>query len=149
MTDPLTYLTAALDAAQRDAEAAGGDAWSLGHIVIRDMVDGKATEVDRVPDGVVVGADGRGVVAAEHLGRAAAHVLRNDPASVLRRIAADRKILAEHAPGDNESGVYDSECRTCWGPDSARGECVQAKPYPCTTVRNMAEGWGWTEGERR
>ncbi|MEV5944426.1 hypothetical protein, partial [Streptomyces sp. NPDC051994] len=57
------------------------------------------------------------------------------PAAVLRRIAADRKLLDLH-------GDVAGKCAECsqgyesgdWGPD-----------FPCTTVRLLAEAWGWTE----
>jgi hypothetical protein len=138
-TDPLAHLTAALDAAQRDAEAAGGDAWRLDDIVIRDMVGGEAAEVDRVPDGVVVGADGRGVVAVEHLGHAAGHVLRHDPAAVLRRIAAERRQLARHQPFENLEIVDMPKVGHVT-------RCAHDKQHwPCPDITDLAEGWGWAE----
>jgi hypothetical protein len=80
----------------------------------------------------------------EHL-----HIAGQDPDAVLRRIAADRKILAEHADdgygdckrcADNHDG--DCECGTV----SYSGYHLREQlGYPCATIRNLAEGWGWTE----
>lgn len=66
----------------------------------------------------------------------------NDPAAVLRRIAADRKTLELHGPVTVE---YEDDspptlaCRTC----GSHFEYPTA--WPCTTLRLLAEGYGWTE----
>jgi hypothetical protein len=68
-----------------------------------------------------------------------------DPETVLQRVAAERKILDEHA---NDGG----DCRICadeaTGDEDSEGNrdwYRSAKPSPCTTVRLLAEAWGWTE----
>ncbi|MGW9031491.1 DUF6221 family protein [Streptomyces sp. NPDC055722] len=130
----LVWLRAAMDAAQRDAEAATPGPWEPeGDDPTDDMVhtvhDGK--------HGDLVGK----TVAHVRGGNATAanmrHIARHDPAAVLRRITADRKLLDLH---QNVNG----KCWECgqgyeltdWGPD-----------FPCTTVRLLAEGYGWTEGQ--
>lgn len=86
------------------------------------------------------------VLSAEEVGPAVAgHIAMHDPAAVLRRVAADRQILAEHA---NDRG----DCRVCAGEadysDDAEGNREwhrSAELWPCQTVRLLAEAWGWTE----
>jgi hypothetical protein len=56
----------------------------------------------------------------------AEHVVRQDPAAVLRRIAADRKLLDECV------AAFDWDN---WG----------AASLAETAIRNLAEGYGWTE----
>ena len=134
--DPLTYLAAVLDAAQRDAEDAtwheSAGTWIAYH---REKYDGRWTIIDSLDDGVITTVDPQ---ASDDKG-VAAHVARHDPSSVLRRIAADRTTLALHRD-------VAGKCSECgqgyealeWGPD-----------FPCQTIRNLAEGWGWTQEEQQ
>lgn len=73
----------------------------------------------------------------EHL-----HAVMHDPAAVMRRVAADRQILAEHA---NDYG----DCAVCACPSeetNGRGAAFhEPLPWPCRTVLLLAEAWGWTE----
>lgn len=71
----------------------------------------------------------------------AQHIALNNPESVLRRCAADRKILELHSRQDDDG------CRTCveW---SETEYCHVPVPFPCDTFSALAEGYGWTEGER-
>ncbi|WP_331764449.1 DUF6221 family protein [Streptomyces anulatus] len=62
---------------------------------------------------------------------ASIHVALHDPASVLRRCAADRKLIAALAAVINGDYIDD-------------GEPVLAERVLC----GIAEGYGWTEGER-
>lgn len=67
----------------------------------------------------------------------AQHIALHDPESVLRRCAADRKLLELHRPMDHEGemAVFCSEC-------DVSGDY----PYfPCQTLRILAEGYGWSE----
>jgi hypothetical protein len=68
-------------------------------------------------------------------------IAANNPASVLRRIEADRAILTEHQV---DEGRY---CRRCaqWLdiPIGQQREADDAVDYPCQTVRLLAAGWGW------
>jgi hypothetical protein len=139
VTDPLTHLTAALDAAQRDAEAARdahcgvyastGDAeWYY------DPTDGIFTK----PHGIQV-TPGVPYVDPD----VEPHLARHDPQATLRRIAAERKTLALHQsiPGSTPDGDG-TVCGEC---ANVGREEVEGEPYPCPTVRNMAEGYGWSE----
>ncbi len=84
------------------------------------------------------------------------HIVLHDPAAVLRRIAAERKILAEHQAereaslpihdrcSDPKCDCYDyvATCGTCAPSNYYDAEPV---PWPCATVRLLAEAWGWQE----
>lgn len=69
-------------------------------------------------------------------------IAMHDPAAVLRRCAADRKILAEHKPQPDGTGFPDSlQCGTC-SRDGGDGYQYLV-PYPCPTVMALAEAYGW------
>lgn len=116
-TDPLAFLTAALDAAQRDAEAASGafPVWDW---------DDMAREVrDWDNAGTVAFLSVRPMYGP--------HIARHDPQATLRRIAADRKTLAA--------------CEEILAIDG--WEYDDAPNLADATIRNLAEAWGWKEGE--
>lgn len=133
MTDPLAFLSATLDAAQKTAEAARGDK------------DG-AWRPDDFPypgSGRIVDSNGDVVVYDEGSPNEdqAAHIVANDPAAVLRRIAADRQLIELHAESDFPYNPDDGPGDYSW---TARCDgCYE--DAPCTTLRVIAEGWGWTE----
>lgn len=85
-----------------------------------------------------------------------AHVAHNDPASVLRRCAADRRRLERHAPAEPGIGHFpsarfkDPDARICahcshdgdWG----------ATVWPCPDFTDLMDSYGLTdqqEGETR
>jgi hypothetical protein len=128
----VVWLREALDAAQADAEAAtaatGGPHWHGSDSGLY------SNDASNHPGPFL--ADAYGYTDP----RVVAHVTRHDPAAVLRRIAADRKILAEHAENPYDLGY----CRTCTVHEDGWAVPVPAE-LPCATIRNLAEGWGWTE----
>lgn len=147
MADAVAWLVAELDRVEELARAAcpargpvpGGEVWSVEEYV--------PSSSDAVQTGawVVTGPDGENGVAFVQGDRRARHIVRHDPAVVLRRVAADRQILAEHA---NDRG----DCRVCAGEadysDDAEGNREwhrSAELWPCRTVLLLAEAWGWTE----
>ncbi|MFJ9988598.1 DUF6221 family protein [Streptomyces globisporus] len=70
----------------------------------------------------------------------AQHIALHDPESVLRRCAADRKLIALHRPVEMVEEMADV-CTAC--------EVTGNYPYyPCATLRVIAEGYGWTEDGR-
>lgn len=137
MTDTdrlVVWLREAMDGAQADAEAAGGDDWR---------------RQDHPSDTVAV-YDSKGEPVAYDEGSPTeeqqAHIVRHSPAAVLRRIDRDRKILAAHPHTTRAVNPVDGlqsagfGCETChdWdGVPEGRGWC--------DTVRLLAEGYGWTE----
>lgn len=133
----VVWLRAAMDAAQNDAEAAGGDEWRR-----QDHPSDTVAVYDSKGEPVVYD-EGSPTEAQQ------AHIVRHSPAAVLRRIAADRKQLAEHPVHVYEA--FGPRCETCQGGmvQMSSGPIDAGQPFPCTTIRNLAEGWGWTEEEQR
>lgn len=70
-------------------------------------------------------------------------IAMHDPASVLRRCAADRKILAEHVPAVDSWDPY--ACTGCGSDDY--GWNVD-HTNDCPTLLALAEGYGLTEEQR-
>lgn len=158
MTDSdrmLVWLRAAMDAAQHDAEAAGDEQWRAVdtptgpevHVGAGDDVDGKWYREGMGVDAAYRCDDPyddcdearRGYLAEARLIAAHAH-----PAAVLRRIAADRKLLDLHTtPHTVVDGFCVEEGARCTHRGEA--ECVICGQDGCDTVRLLAEGWGWTE----
>ncbi|WP_461712181.1 DUF6221 family protein [Streptomyces sp. DSM 41013] len=69
------------------------------------------------------------------------HIALNDPESVLRRCAADRKLIAEHGPFSDR----DTACKGC-GLDMVE-ELITSHYEDCPVLIGIAEGYGWTERE--
>lgn len=61
------------------------------------------------------------------------------PESVLRRCAADRKLLTLHEPRPFLGGGM---------PDPAECSECHNQAFPCPTIVALAEGYGWTGGDR-
>ncbi|WP_435279140.1 DUF6221 family protein [Streptomyces sp. 1222.5] len=90
------------------------------------------------------GYEGGGV---EHV-RDACHIAAHDPAAVLRRCEADRKILAIHKPLATSWSDYYA-CEGC-GYDGADAcsEPITRHVNDCPTLLAVAEGYGLTEEQR-
>ncbi|BBC30039.1 hypothetical protein SGFS_013330 [Streptomyces graminofaciens] len=74
------------------------------------------------------------------------HIALSDPANVLRRCTADRKILAEHQPFGSQWEPY-----ACVGCGLGAGDCgdwVTEHTNDCPTLLALAEGYGLTEQQR-
>lgn len=134
MTDPLTFLTTALDAAQRDAEAATPGPWTSRRSSGGYRVLGGP---NLQPE---IGSDNRTVCRTDayppdwptdvvNMAADVVHIARHDPQATLRRIAAERKTLAA--------------CEEILAVDG--WEYDDTPNLADDTIRNMAEGWGWTE----
>lgn len=72
------------------------------------------------------------------------HIALHSPENILRRCAADRKILKVHAPQGGGWEPY--ACLGC-GTDSEFGVLVD-HTNDCETLRALAEGYGLTEEQR-
>lgn len=66
------------------------------------------------------------------------HVMRHDPARVLREVAAKRKILARHAPHRTASGGL--ACDWCSEDTDDRPQLAKVS-WPCGDVRDIAAIW--------
>ncbi|MFG2359338.1 DUF6221 family protein [Streptomyces sp. NPDC048521] len=123
--------------------AQGGDilAWLNRAITAREQAAQEAARFYgprwvRPVDTDVVRVSDDGIVWFQALSdEIAEHIIHNSPESVLRRCAADRKVLARHVPRHSEPAGGD----IC-SHDGHR--------WPCPDVSDLAEGYGWTGGER-
>ena len=72
----------------------------------------------------------------------ARHIACHDPASVLRRCAADRKIVELHGVMSDFTGPG---CGSCGDWDHAVSyEITDPLPFPCPTLLALADGYGIT-----
>jgi hypothetical protein len=145
----VVWLREAMDTAEREAEAAtaatGGPHWR------GDDSGLYGSDVANHPGPFL--ADAYGYTEPRIVG----HVVRHDPAAVLRRIAADRKLL-EDLLADPHFRNEEDNWYTCAALMDEAGEPVclndSRAPGPCDCgrdarvqhrVRLIAEGYGWTE----
>lgn len=149
-TDPLAWVRAEMDAADAVAEAARGSGVGVWSADAHPHYDGARVYDDQGEP--VVLDDGSPTP------EQAAHIARHDPAAVLRRIAADRKLLDDLLA--ERHLVNDGDCwYTCRAATEERdgGENCndeeRGKPCDCgrdtrvqRRVRLIAESWGWSEG---
>ncbi|MFJ5644058.1 DUF6221 family protein [Streptomyces sp. NPDC093223] len=142
---PVVWLRETMDAAQRDAETATASPW---HASEHKYDEDFEASIGGWPEGADIaghGYEGGGVDTMA----TARHMVRHQPATVLTRITADRKLLADlltekHYVGDDtwyrcpatgESGDRDGTQDCTCGRDGR----VDRR------VRLLAESWGWTE----
>lgn len=87
--------------------------------------------------------DNGSAVAADFLPAVAGLVVANDPAAVLRRCAADRKILARHRLAPEWPWAHGAPCHGC----GVMGDCddpVTDNLNDCPELLDLAEGHGLT-----
>jgi hypothetical protein len=71
----------------------------------------------------------------------ARHIALHDPESVLRRCAADRKVIDLHAGRAHACPAFDHD-------GDLDGIARFYDHEVCPVMQNLAEGYGWTEGEQ-
>ncbi len=122
MTDDADRLAAALDRAERQAEAAGDKPWMIDHhecgFVFCGPPGTPCDEAARCAAGichcaVINGDDIRIYDEGGHDASQAAHIVAWQPAQVMRLIARDRALLAAHASAERNVAEHVSRC----GPD--------------------------------
>lgn len=142
---PLDFLRTTLDAAEKDALAATPGPWEQDPQRVGSLASAEYW--------YVVDCTG-----AHPSKENAAHIARHDPAAVLRRITADRELIADLLA--ERHYVSDGDCwYTCAAATEERdgGQSCdderRGKPCDCgrddrvnRRVRRIAEGWGRTEG---
>ena len=155
MTDLVEWLEAAIGERERIARAALPGPWAvdkddqvyvphLDRLTIGQRFDGSQfTSVDRTY--VLFGDGGGGCGCGCSSRDEAEHIALNDPASVLRRCQADRKILAEHPiytldPYGMARDEVPFGCGTCHD----CGEGFYGGGF-CDTLKALAEGYGYQE----
>lgn len=137
MSDLHGWITQRIDETQRVAELARGHG------------EGRWHHETGYHSGRVEDERGSTVVYDEGapLEEEAAHIALHDPDAVLRRCAADRKILADHAPvGGGWPGHY--ACEGCGYDGSYCPEPITRHVNDCPTLLALAEGYGLTEEQR-
>lgn len=142
--DPVEWLRAAMDAAQRDAEAGTPGPWAPR---TEDPGDDEVYTVHDGEGGDLVGDVVAYVRGQEYLGKTgqtlanmhliAAHA---SPTAVLRRITADRRVADRHQPKRDLRHV-DSAGKVDWATVCGH----DGKAWPCPDVTDLAEAWGWVE----
>lgn len=151
MADLAARLLAAIEETERVARAACTPIPSKGVWVVDRPIDAEIID-DAFDYRVVVYDEG-----APSPGQAA-HIVHNDPHAVLRRCAADRKILHEHSDNGGwiraddgslaRSGPVGARCATCWNEDLGAplgSEFAEHAKHPCKTLLALAEGYGLAE----
>ncbi|MFB8122084.1 DUF6221 family protein [Streptomyces bacillaris] len=132
----IAFLNSAITAREEAAHGAPRGPWSV-----------------RLDDDAIVAPDGITVTEAFALsGQQIRSILNlialHDATEVLRRCAADRKLIALH----HNDGF---ECPVCAGEpwvdedSEGNGEWIRSSiSAPCPTLLALAEGYGWAEGAR-
>jgi hypothetical protein len=136
MPDLHGWITQQIDKVEASTHSATPGPWSAD--TDDDTVMAEAGTVARMWDYV---RSGSAVQVQADMDLIIAHA---DPAAVLRRCAADRKILDIHAPAGGNWDPY--ACLGC-GDDSEYGALVE-HTNDCETLLALAEGYGLT-GEQR
>ena len=154
----VAFLLAAHQQAEETARAAssdsGGDEWTDGG------KHGDDVHVRSSNSYVAIGPWGCGLSDGIRM-----HIASHDPAAALRRVAAERELLAEHQLFRREVPVLAGDCFCCAKPLPTEpfemtwcGTChdeddvgYEARWHgfrggPCRTVLLLAKGWGW-EGQ--
>lgn len=138
--DILAWLYGAIRVHEEAAQSArdGGEGrWHSGWCPEDELEEGETNGagVGDERDRTVVYDEGRPTKAQS------VHIALNDPQSVLRRCATDRKLLELHAAQGHSCPSYDYDGDL----DSfARFYNHEA----CPVVEHLAASYGWTEGER-
>jgi hypothetical protein len=137
----MTHLQAAIDEAERRANALGGSAWSAEDEGSYPEWATRPTTIYTLPEGTVIGV----VTGSRALASFVAH---QDPKATLRRIAADRKLLDLHR--EDAGGC----CSTCLGEEqpqrlyrnatepAAEQQVRYPEPFPCPTIVTLAGSYG-------
>ncbi len=142
MSDPAAYLADKLAEVEAVANAATPGPWHVAHDYFGPCVqafDGFSVADERDNDHHAQYATGEPLVKAD-----CAHVALNDPAHVLRLVAATRNILELHHFDASEDGapVLDRGGRL-WCPLCSVGDGGPIALWPCPTITALATGWGW------
>ncbi|MFF7130362.1 DUF6221 family protein [Streptomyces sp. NPDC008240] len=138
MPDLHGWITQQIDKTETIARDAGGKAWHWEHDY-GDMCNDPTCPYGELAtdDTVLMSVHGYDVTEPW---QGAAHIARHDPATVLRRCAADRKILDIHKPyGGRGYGGH-----ACTGCGEHREDWAVEHANDCPTLQALAEGYGLT-----
>lgn len=118
-------VRAALDDTERLARRATSAPWTSDDPFMRDAVHAPLVSIGEFQ---VYVADCLGKEMGPFARYNAEHIARHDPATVLRRVAADRRVLGRHQPCVN----CDGECHACG----------HNPPWPCPDFADLADRLG-------
>lgn len=128
MNDLVDFLRARLAEDEQAARECGGAPWSAP-IPGQIHVDAKAIADNKLALGQL------GYVATVLHEQDRRHIVRHDPARVLREVEAKRRILERHRPEYHlriRDGAYAQD------DDPHCPEHLDGRPWPCADVRDMA-----------
>lgn len=144
MTDLVSRLLEAIAAKEAKARAAQPGPWTVRHWK-QGAEDWK--DVSSADYSVVANSIGLDATAAT-----VEFIHDNDPSSVLRRCAVDRKILELHQPKVYETDEWDENralvdveylyCPRCWAAADYPAHTNPPERYPCDHVRLLSEAYG-------
>jgi hypothetical protein len=146
MPDLHAWITQQIDHTEAVAHDAGGQAWHWEH-GHGDMCNDPTCPYGELATDDTVLMDVHGFDITEPW-QGAEHIALHDPAAVLRRCEADRRILTIHKPLAATWSAYYA-CEGC-GYDGADycSEPNVAHVNDCPTLLALAEGYGLTEEQR-
>lgn len=136
MTDLHGWITQQIDQREEAANDATGDHWFAEH---PDETWGEQNDAHLISDGKCVATlryDRNGHLNADH-------IALNDPAAVLRRCEADRRILDRHRLATEWTWAYDEPCHGC----GVMGDCddpVTDHLNDCPELLDLAHAHGIT-----
>ena len=124
MTTLAARVLEAIEAAVRVANSASGGPWTIRNLGRHDQAAVVADTGERTPVGLPVGPLGADLHTAKAVADAR-HIAHNDPAAVLRRCAADRRIVETYLA-------------ICEAPE------IHADAFAAMTsvLKDLAEGYG-------
>lgn len=149
MDDLIAHIRAAIDEDERIALAANPSPWRF-RIPNANHLDQNTIFGDGEPRGVDKLRQVCNVEMAWEREANAAHIVRHDPARVLRQVAAHRKILDLHdyisktghcAFFDRERGIHRTQCWHCPG-CGGRDWDIDGFNSPCPSVLALADAYG-------
>lgn len=139
MTGPLEFVEAAHKQAEKIAQAAAEEhpsPWTAVDVDLSPLDQADAAHLN----------DGRGktmVMSDYTMLEPLRHAALHDPAAVLRRIAAERKVCDRHQPFETLAIV---EAPNIVGKVTL---CAHdRRSWPCPDITDLAEAWGWQEEQR-
>jgi hypothetical protein len=133
--DLLAWLTDAIARRESAASAASPGPWVPGGIGDYGWTVHTGVRSIETEDSEIGQADAK-------------HIALNSPSAVLRRCAADRKLIAAHPITRDvivvmPDGTHGFGCSVCHNED-----LLTVGDGWCDTLLALAEGYGWTGGER-
>lgn len=139
MPDLHGWITQQIEHAEKIAREAGGKAWHWEHDY-GDMCNDPTCPYGELATDDTVLMQVHGLDVTEPW-QGAARIAFNDPATVLRRCTADRKILERHRLNPNACWADAAMCEGC-GTEGEMGYARTENLNDCPELLDLAEGYG-------